>query len=422
MDTTADNLRQYKRGVLMKKFDFKNLDKSYLKICLYIFALAAAVILFEKVIGHLPNLSNVFHRTVNTILRLGSPFFIGFAIAYVMNPFMKFFETLFLKHLPHAKLHQKLTRIFCILINYIIVIGGICWITIYLIPELKTSVVSFVSQLSTYSSQLNTSTTEFFDQIHFINSTDVTNIINKLLAPIMNAFQNVPALITNILTNLYSVGKITIDIVMAIFIAFYMLYDKENFRKQAYKIIYALSARDKAERLFYNAQRVNRIFQNFIVGKAVDSLIIGILAFIGFSLLSAPYPLILSLIVGVTNMIPYFGPFIGAIPAGIMTFLVSPTTAVWVLLFILALQQFDGNFLGPKILGNSLDISPIWIILAVVLGGAFMGPVGMFIGVPVLATLKMFLTESINRKYEKKYDQADPLSLKTEGAEAPPEA
>jgi len=167
---------------------------------------------------------------------------------------------------------------------------------------------------------------------------------------------------------------------------------------------------------------VNKIFQNFIVGKAVDSLIIGILAFIGFTLLNAPFPLILSLIVGVTNMIPYFGPFIGAIPAGVMTFLVSPTLAVWVLLFILALQQFDGNFLGPKILGNSLDISPIWIILAVVLGGALMGPVGMFIGVPILATMKMFLTESINRKYEKKYAQADPLSLNATGAEAPPEA
>ncbi len=415
-------LGRYQRGIPMKKFDIKNLDKSYLKICLYIFVLATAVILFEKIIGHLPNLGNVFHRAVNTILRLGAPFFIGFAIAYIMNPFMKFFEDFFMKHSAKARAHHKLTRIFCILINYIFIIGSISWISIYLIPELKTSVVSFVSQLSTYSTQLNTSTTEFFDRIHFINSADVTNIINKLLAPIMSAFENVPALITNILTNLYSVGKITVDIIMAIFIAFYMLYDKENFRKQTHKMVYALSSRKTAEKLFYNAQRINRIFQNFIVGKAIDSLIIGILAFIGFRLLNAPYPLILSLIVGVTNMIPYFGPFIGAIPAAIMTFLVSPTTAVWVLLFILALQQFDGNFLGPKILGNSLDISPIWIILAVILGGALLGPVGMFIGVPVLATLKMFLMEYINRKYEKKYAATDPLALESQGPEAPPKA
>lgn len=406
----------------MKKINFKNLDKSYLKISLYLFAVAAAIILFEKIIGHLPNLGNVIHTCLITTLRLGSPFFLGFAIAYVMNPFMKFFERLFLKFIPKAQTHKKVTRIFCILINYIIIIGGIFWIFIYLVPELKGSVVSFVSQLSTYSAQLNESTTDLFDRIHFINAEDVNNILNKLLAPIMGAFQNVPALITNILTNLYSVGKITVDIIMAIFISFYMLYDKENFRNHALKIVYAISSRKSAEHLFYNAQRINRIFQNFIVGKAVDSLIIGILAFIGFSLLNAPFPLILSLIVGVTNMIPYFGPFIGAIPAIIISLLVNPTTAIWVALFILALQQFDGNFLGPKILGNSLDISPIWIILAVVLGGALMGPIGMFIGVPVLATIKMFLTEYINHKYQDKYAEDDPLALERHEQESPPEA
>ena len=406
----------------MKKIDFKKLDKSYLKICLYLFAVAAAIILFEKIIGHLPDLGNVFHIAVTAVLHLGSPFFIGFGIAYVMNPFMKFFENFFLKIIPKAQTHRGLTRVCCILINYIIIIGSIFWITIYLVPELKDSVVSFVSQLSTYSAQLNASTTSFFDRIHFINSEDVNNIINKLLAPIMGIFQNVPELITNIFTNLYSVGKLTLDIVMAIFISFYMLYDKENFRKQAHKIVYALTNRNSAEHLFYNAQRINGIFQSFIVGKAVDSLIIGILAFIGFTILRAPFPLVLSLIIGITNMIPYFGPFIGAIPAITITLLVSPTTAIWVGLFILALQQFDGNFLGPKILGNSLDISPIWIILAVVLGGALMGPVGMFIGVPVLATIKMFLAEYINGKFEKKYGQEDPLSLENHEHESPPEA
>ncbi len=406
----------------MKKLDFKKLDKSYLKISLYIFAVAAAVILFEKIIGHLPNLGNAFITTVSTILHLGSPFFIGFIMAYVMNPFMKFFETTILKFFPKTQKHKKLLRTGCILINYVISIGGILWISIYLVPELKDSVLSFVSQLSTYSEQLNTSISNFFNRVNFVNADDVNNIINKVLAPIMGAFQNVPELITNIATNLYSVGKITFDVIMAIFISFYMLYDKENFRRQTHKIVYAVSNRKKAEQLFYNAQRINVIFQNFIVGKAIDSLIIGFIAFIGFSVLNAPFPLILSLIIGVTNMIPYFGPFIGAIPAAMITFLVSPVTALWVILFILALQQFDGNFLGPKILGNSLDISPIWIILAVVLGGALLGPLGMFIGVPILATFKMFLMEYINGKYKAKYSQDDPLALKNEENESPPEA
>ncbi|KXL51985.1 AI-2 transport protein TqsA [Anaerotignum neopropionicum] len=406
----------------MRKIDFKKLDKTYLKISLYIFAVAAAVILFEKIIGHLPGLSNVFHKTLNAILRLGSPFFIGYIIAYVMNPFMKFFEQILVKLFPKTQKHRKLLRTGCILVNYVIIIGGICWISIYLIPELKDSVLSFVSQLSTYSDQLNTTITNFFDRIGFINGDDVTNIINKVLAPILGIFQNVPQLISNIASNLYSVGKITVDIIMGIFISFYMLYDKENFKKHGCRIVYALTNRRKAAQMFDNAQRINLIFQNFIVGKAVDSLIIGIIAFIGFSLLNAPFPLILSLIIGVSNMLPYFGPFIGAIPAALITFLVNPITALWVILFILALQQFDGNFLGPKILGNSLDISPIWIILAVVLGGAFMGPLGMFIGVPIMATCKMFLSEYINRKYQAKYAEDDPLALKNEAHESSPEA
>lgn len=406
----------------MKKIDFKKLDRSYLKICLYVFAVAAAIILFEKIIGHLPGLGHAFQTTVKTTLRLGSPFFIGFALAYIMNPFMKFFEKRIFKYVPKANEKKKLTRTFCILINYVIVIGSLFWITIYLIPELKDSVVSFVSQLSSYTTQMNASITTLFDRIDFINAEEVNNIINKVLAPIMSVFQNIPKLVSDIATNLYSFGKITVDVVMAIFISFYMLYDKENFSKQTHKIIYAISNRDKAERLFYNTHRINRIFQDFIVGKAVDSLIIGVMAFIGFSLLKAPFPLVLSLIIGVTNMIPYFGPFIGAIPAAVITFLVDPLTALWVILFILALQQFDGNFLGPKILGDSLDVSPLWIILAVVLGGALMGPLGMFIGVPVLATIKMFFSEYINRKYEEKYMSNDPLLPKNHEHETPPEA
>lgn len=395
----------------MKKLDFKKIDHSYVKICLYLFFLAAAVILFEKVIGHLPHLGNMLKTVGATLGRLGSPFLIGFAIAYLMNPITKFFEYHLLRTGTWAKTHPRLVRAFCILANYVIVIGGLVWIMIYLIPELKNSVVSFVAQLPSYSTELNSRILTFFNQVDFINAKDVTALINRFMAPFLGIFENIPKLISDIAFNLYSVGKLTIDVIMAIFISFYMLYDKESFSKQVHKIVYALTSPTRSETFFSTINRINNIFQNFIVGKALDSLIIGILAFVGFSFLNAPFALVLSLIIGVTNMIPYFGPFIGAIPAAIITFLVSPLTAVWVLLFILALQQFDGNFLGPKILGNSLDLSPIWIILAVVVGGAALGPLGMFIGVPILATIKMFSSEYISKRYTEKYAAEDPLNL-----------
>ena len=196
---------------------------------------------------------------------------------------------------------------------------------------------------------------------------------------------------------------------MAIFIAFYMLFDKERFGRKMHTGVYAFASEEKAERVFLNANRIHHIFQDFIVGKAIDSLIIGILAFIGLTFIQAPFPLILALIIGVTNMIPYFGPFIGAIPAIFITLLINPPLAIAVGIFILILQQFDGNILGPKILGDSLDLSPLWIILAVVVGGATMGPVGMFIGVPIFATIKTFGGEYILRKYEEKYPGEKPL-------------
>ena len=357
-------------------------DKLLAKICIYAFILLAALILFEKVIGNLPNIGSSIAKATNYLNTLTAPFLMGFAIAYVMNPFLNFFEKVFKKSGAFFQNHVKITRILSILINYVIIIGGTVWIVIYLVP-------------------------------------DVNNVINRLLAPVKDISQNAPELLETIAVNVYGFGRITIQFIMAIFIAFYMLLDKERFSLKAKKGIYTFFPKEKADVILRSAIRTHHIFQNFIVGKAVDSLIIGILAFIGLNLMKAPYPLILSLIIGVTNMIPYFGPFIGAIPAILITLLIDPPLAIAVGIFVLILQQFDGNYLGPKILGNSVDLNPLWIILAVLIGGAFMGPVGMFVGVPVFATIKTFASEYVNRKYIEKYPTDDPLSIQTDSQEKP---
>lgn len=407
----------------MKRFDFfrgndNSQDKFYWKIGLCIFVVAAALILFEKVIGHLPAISSGISTALHYFNTLVSPFLMGFAIAYVLNPFMRFFERLGQKHIGYLRRHPRTARAAAILLNYLIVIGGSVWIVIYLLPEIKNSVMTFTANLTVYSETMNLRIQNLFDQIPYIDSENVNNVLNRFMQPLTEASQDIPAILETIAGNIYVFGRVTLNFVMALFISFYMLFDKENFGKQIRKIVYALSNEAAAARFFVNANRVHHIFQDFIVGKAVDSLIIGILAFIGLSLMDAPFPLILSLIIGVTNMIPYFGPFIGAIPAIFITLLIDPPLAVWVALFILILQQFDGNFLGPKILGNSLDLSPLWIILAVVVGGATMGPVGMFIGVPVLATFKTFGGEYISRRYARKYADHDPLATEAEAAPA----
>jgi len=402
---------------MMRKFDiFKRKqneqDRFLGKVCLYLFVVAALLILFEKVIGHLPAIGTSISSGLAYFNRLVSPFIMGFAIAYVMNPFMTFFERSFLKWFGFCRNHRKLTRTFCILLMYTLIIGGTIWIVIYLLPEIRDSIMAFATNISVYSDAMNMRIQKIFDQIPYIDSEEVNRVINRILEPIKNASQNAPELLETIAVNVYSVGRVTLNFVMAIFIAFYMLYDKERFAKKAEKAIYALCSEEKAPLFLQNANRVHHIFNDFIVGKAIDSLIIGILAFIGLTIMKAPFPLILALIIGLTNMIPYFGPFIGAIPALLITILISPKLVIIVGIFILILQQFDGNILGPKILGDSVDLSPLWIILAVMIGGAVMGPIGMFIGVPIFATIKVFGGEFIDKLYWKKYSSDNPLSLK----------
>lgn len=411
----------------MRKWDWKKTDQPYFKIAVYVFAVLAATVLFEKVIGNLPSISSTIHAFLKVTQTLCLPFLMGFMIAYVMNPFVNFFERHTMKNNSFFQRHPRMTRAVAITLIYTIVIGGIIWIAIYLVPEIKTSVVNFANQLPVYTATLNQKIEDLFMQVDFIDGEDVNNIINRLLTPVLGVSENlqtdggdlaflqdpdgISKMLAAVIGNVFTMGRFVFNLIMAIFIAFYMLFDKENFLRQLRKVIFALTSEKTAHRIFYNGSRIHDIFQSFIVGKALDSLIIGILAFIGLTLIKAPLVLVLSLIIGVTNMIPYFGPFLGGIPAVIITLLISPIHAVWVGLFILALQQFDGNFLGPKILGNSLDISPLWIILAVVVGGAVMGPLGMFIGVPIFATIKMFCTEYINRKYDNKYQPAAAISL-----------
>lgn len=406
----------------MKKWDWKKTDQPYFKIAVYVFIVLAATVLFEKVVGNLPSISNTIHTFLKVTQGLCLPFLMGFMIAYVMNPFINFFERHTMKNNSFFQRHPQVTRAIAITLIYTMVIGGIIWIAIYLVPEIKTSVVNFAKQLPIYTATLNQKIEDLFMQVDFIDGEDVNNIINRLLTPVLGVSENlqtgsgefgflqdsdgISKMLATFIGNVFTMGRFVFNLIMAIFIAFYMLFDKENFLRQLRKVIYALTSEKTANRILYNGGRIHNIFQSFIVGKALDSLIIGILAFIGLTLIKAPLVLVLSLIIGVTNMIPYFGPFLGGIPAVIITLLISPIHGIWVGLFILALQQFDGNFLGPKILGNSLDVSPLWIILAVVVGGAVMGPLGMFIGVPIFATIKMFCTEYINRKYDKKYNQA----------------
>ncbi len=205
-----------------------------------------------------------------------------------------------------------------------------------------------------------------------------------------------------ILSKAYSFTSSIFKFFMGVIISVYVIFDKERFIAGSKKIVTILIPKNNIDKTNIFLNETNNIFKSFFVGKTLDSIIIGFLCFIGLMLMENPYPIVISVIVGITNMIPYFGPFIGAVPGVIITMIYSPSMALWLVLFIFALQQFDGLILGPKILGDSTGIEPFWVLLAIIVGGALFGVLGMLLGVPVFAVFYNVSKKIINRKYDEK--------------------
>ncbi len=223
--------------------------------------------------------------------------------------------------------------------------------------------------------------------------------VNEYIGRLSSVFD---VIISTALNSLLSVSSGVFKFVMGFVISIYILKDKELFGRGFRKFFFAKFSETNAERILEFSRDSDRIFSRFLIGKFIDSVIIGIIAFVGFYLLKAPYPLLLSLIIGITNMIPYFGPFIGAVPVTVITLFFDPIRSLWVLAYIFALQQFDGFILGPKILGKSLGLSPFWIILAILIGGGLFGVIGMLIGVPIMAIFKNIIAKHIEKELSKK--------------------
>ena len=192
------------------------------------------------------------------------------------------------------------------------------------------------------------------------------------------------------------------NLLIGMMVSVYLLARKERFAAQSKKLLYAALPELHYRRTLRATAEVDRIFSGFARGKLLDSLIIGIICFICCSLLKFPYTPIISVFVGVTNIIPIFGPFLGAVPSAFLILLVSPRQCLYFILFIIALQQFDGNILGPKILGKSTGISSFWVIVAIVVGGGFGGVLGMFLGVPIFACINSLVHWFTDRTLAKK--------------------
>lgn len=339
------------------------------------------------------------------------PIIIGIVIAYLINPIMVFFE----KHLmrwiePKMKKKakaKKLCRGIATLGALAVFILIIVVLLVMLIPQLVESIQGVATTLPNEVQHLIDKTNKYLssdsEAANFVEDTLIyaTNYIkdwamNDLL-PKSNTY------LTSITTGLINVFKVLLNIIVGLIVSVYLLFSKETFIGQFKKLIYALFKPKKANIVIQTARKSNEIFGGFISGKILDSMIIGIICYIVLLIMKMPYPVLVSVIVGVTNIIPFFGPLIGAVPSFIIIVLANPIQGLYFLIFVVILQQVDGNIIGPNILGDSTGLSPFWVIFSIMVGGGLFGFAGMLLGVPTFAVI-YYIMQEILRYFLRKRD------------------
>ena len=343
---------------------------------------------------------------LSKLLEILTPFIYGLVIAYLLIPTFNFcYRKLypFLKKKMRnprqaARFSKGLSTTISMLLG-IVIVGSLISLVL---PQLVNSIIGLVDTMPDHIRTMTVWLQNVLADNPAIEQTAMQFYeegISTLTVWIKNDM--IPQL-TSVMNGLVGTFNFFKNLLIGIIIAVYVLNSKELFAAQAKKLLYSVVKVPQANLIIDNVRFTHQIFGGFINGKLLDSLIIGVICFVGMSIFNLPYPILVSVIIGITNIIPFFGPFIGAIPSVLLILLISPLKALYFLIFVLALQQFDGNILGPKILGESTGLSSFWVMFAILLFGGLFGFVGMVVGVPIFAALYSFIAGMARRSLRKK--------------------
>lgn len=332
--------------------------------------------------------------TVWAVIRAGwailSPFVAGAVIAYLLDFIVRGLDHGFLR------VHRGVR----VLLAYLIAILFIGVLLMLLVPQLIDSAKTLISNIPEYFNSLNLYVSQI--QRLFLGTEQLENMAGSYEQIVTGITDAISGLFPHVINYGMAVGSGLVSVLTAIMFSIYMLLDKEKLLKQLKKLIFTFFPEKFAKRLLRIGARANQTFGGFIGGKIIDSLIIGVLCFILCTIIQIPYALLVSVVVGCTNVIPVFGPFLGAIPCAFMLLIVNPVSGLEFIVMILVLQQFDGNILGPKILGDSTGLSALWVLFSITVGGSLLGFAGMLIGVPTFAMIYSLAAEYTDLRLEKK--------------------
>lgn len=438
-------------------------NKKYTTIATYALIVIALTVLFVVFVFRFDSFSHGF----SWIGTVAAPIICGVVIAYVINPLVMWIERTFFhkliedpppeKNIVMQKLESKAgenavvkalekhsapmekkirrrkttARALSVAISYVVVLALLTGICIAVVPSVAKSIVDLADQMPGYINKL-----DGFLQDFFANNEDIAGLISDGFVEIGSVLQKISKMIEPMAGDIasgvlsFATGLLTglKNVVIGIIIAIYLHFSKERLLAQLKKILFAFFKNSSCQRVFYVAGKTNGIFKNYIISNLIDSIIIFAAMAVGMLLMGMPYPMLLAVVCGVTNLIPFFGPFIGAIPCGILILLVDPVKVIWFGLFVLVLQQIDGNVIKPHLFGESMGLPAIWVLVAITVGGNLFGVAGMLLGVPVFAVIYLLFAEFVSGKLKKKNmpektaEYSGDTSLFLDGYEAVPDS
>lgn len=358
-------------------------------------------------------------RNVGAMFSILQPVTIGLVLAYLISPIVNFEERhllpLALDKMKSEKKARKTVRAVSI-ITALVFVGVIIGVLLQMvIPELYRSINGMIDTMPKQVSN-------FMDWITaYVNEdSEIAGYLEMALTKGTEFFENwaktdfLPQtrnLIAGLTSGVIIAVRLLFHVIIGIILSIYILMSKEALIGQSKQIVYALFSGKRANRIIRTVHKSNEIFGGFISGKILDSAIIGILCFLCLYVMKMPYVVLVSVIVGVTNVIPFFGPYLGAVPSAILIMLANPIKGLYFIIFILVLQQVDGNIIGPKILGDSTGLSSFWVVFAILVGGGLFGVPGMIIGVPLLAVIFYIIRNALDHVMEKKGLPQDPAEF-----------
>lgn len=380
-------------------------NRKYTTIAVYAFLVCAASIVFYLIFSDLKTFGGVISRIIDPIM----PIIYGFVVAYLLNPIMVSIENSLMKREIYSKMSFSYRRSVSMVLTYIITVSVLTVMLVIVLPKVAVNIANMYSQLQSYVLLTEKSVNyvlehippdllsqEYVDQLTGFAGQSIQKLINWMAT-------SAPKLIGMVV----ELGSGIITAFVAVIVSIYLLFAKERFMGQIRKAMYAFFSVKEVKRFAHVIATADGMFGGFITGKIIDSTIIGLLCFLGLSVMQMPNAVLVSFIVGVTNVIPYFGPFIGAVPGFILIAIMSPVQGLFFLLFILVLQQIDGNIIGPMILGDSIGLSAFWVIFSILLFGGLFGIPGMFIGVPTFGVIYALIKETAIERLADKGMSAD---------------